>query len=122
MGKRYYFLYNKICNPLNIWWAYKAAAKGKRYKPSAATFEYDLEENLIEIEQELKDETYQPGGYHSFEIQKPKRRLINAAPFRDRVVHHALMNVIELLFAQVTVISKMTVTFLCSSLPLLMSI
>ena len=98
MSKRYYFLYDKIIHPLNIWHAYKKAAKGKRYRPSAAVFEYDLEKNLIEIERELKDETYQPGGYHSFEIQKPKRRLINAAPFRDRVVHHALMNVIEPLF------------------------
>lgn len=98
MGRKYYNLYEKICNPINLWWAYKNAARGKRYKPAAATFEYDLEENLIEIEQELRDESYLPGGYHSFEIQKPKRRLINAAPFRDRVVHHALMNVIEPLF------------------------
>lgn len=98
MGRKYYNLYEKICSPLNLWWAYKNAARGKRYKPAAASFEYDLEKNLIEIEQELKDETYQPSGYHSFEIQKPKRRLINAAPFRDRVVHHALMNVIEPLF------------------------
>ncbi len=98
MAKRYFFLYNKVIHPLNIWAAYKNAARGKRYKPAAAYFEYDLEENLIEIERELKSETYQPGGYHSFEIQKPKRRLINAAPFRDRVVHHALMNVIEPLF------------------------
>jgi retron-type reverse transcriptase len=98
LGKRYFFLYDKVTHPLNIWAAYKNAARGKRYKPSAASFEYDLEKNLIEIEQELKDESYQPSGYHSFEIQKPKRRLINAAPFRDRVVHHALMNVIEPLF------------------------
>ncbi|MDQ3007858.1 MAG: reverse transcriptase/maturase family protein, partial [Chloroflexota bacterium] len=61
-------------------------------------FEYDLEKNLIEIEHDLKNETYELGGYHSFEIDKPKRRLVNAAPFRDRVVQHALMNVIEPLF------------------------
>jgi len=78
--------------------AYKQAARGKRYKPAAAYFEYDLEKNLIELEQELTNETYQPGEYHNFYIQKPKRRLISAAPFRDRVVHHALMNVIEPLF------------------------
>lgn len=98
MGKTYYALYEKIYNPLNIWWAYKGAAKGKRYTPAVAAFEYDLEKNLIEIEEELRRETYQLGGYHSFEIDKPKRRLVNAAPFRDRVVHHALMNVIEPLF------------------------
>lgn len=65
MSKTFYNLYDKICHPLNIWWAYKAAARGKRYQPAAAFFEYDLEKNLVEIEQELKDETYQLGGYHS---------------------------------------------------------
>ncbi len=98
MGKHYFSLYNKIIHPSNIWGAYKNAARGKRYKPAAASFEYDLEKKLIELEQELTDETYQPGAYHNFHIQKPKRRLISAAPFRDRVVHHALMNVIEPLF------------------------
>lgn len=98
MTKTYKHLYNKIHNPLNLWFAYKQAAKGKRYKTPVASFEYDLEKHLINIEEELRDESYQPSGYHSFVIQKPKRRLINAAPFRDRVVHHALMNVIEPLF------------------------
>jgi len=98
MGKKYDELYEKICHPANLWWAYKAAARGKRYRPAAASFEFDLEKNLIEIEHELKDETYRPGGYHSFRIQKPKKRLVNAAPFRDRVVHHALIQVIEPLF------------------------
>ncbi|HEY9153366.1 MAG TPA: reverse transcriptase domain-containing protein [Anaerolineales bacterium] len=98
MSKIFYNLYDKICNPLNLWWAYKDAARGKRYTPAVASFEYDLEKNLIEIEQELKDETYQLGDYHSFRIDKPKRRLVNAAPFRDRVVHHALMNIVEPLF------------------------
>lgn len=70
---------------------YKNAAKGKRYTPAVAAFEYDLEKNLIEIENDLKNETYVLGGYHSFEIDKPKRRLVNAAPFRDRVAHHALL-------------------------------
>ena len=41
------------------------------------------------------DRSYRPGGYQSFHIHEPKRRLISAAPFRDRVVHHALCNVIE---------------------------
>jgi hypothetical protein len=69
MSKSFYNLYDKICHPLNIWWAYKDAVRGKRYQPVVASFEYDLEKNLIEIEQELKDETYQMGGYHSFRIE-----------------------------------------------------
>jgi RNA-directed DNA polymerase len=98
MGKLYFDLYDRIIHPLNLWSAYKDAARGKRYQTAAAHFEYDLEKNLVELEHDLRDETYQPGGYQSFYIQRPKRRLINAAPFRDRVVHHALMNVIEPLF------------------------
>ena len=98
MPKTYKHLYHKIYNPLNLFFAYKQAAKGKRYKPPVASFEYNLEKHLVSIENDLKDESYQPSGYHSFTIQKPKRRLINAAPFCDRVVHHALMNVIEPLF------------------------
>ncbi len=98
MPKTYKHLYYKIYNPLNLWQAYKQAAKAKRYKAPVAAFEYDLEKHLLDIEYALKDESYQPGGYHSFIIQKPKRRLINAAPFCDRVVHHALMNIIEPLF------------------------
>jgi len=98
MGKTYYDLYEKICNPLNLWRAYKDAARGKRYQSAAASYEYDLEKNLVELGEELTSEVYQPGGYHNFRILKPKRRLISAAPFRDRVAHHALMNVIEPLF------------------------
>lgn len=98
MAKVFKNLYDQIYSPTNLWWAYKNAAKGKRYTPAVAAFEYDLEKNLIEIENDLKNETYELGGYHSFEIDKPKRRLVNAAPFRDRVLHHALMSVIEPLF------------------------
>ncbi|MBT3392344.1 MAG: RNA-dependent DNA polymerase [Chloroflexi bacterium] len=98
MAKRYYNLFDQIWHPLNLWVAYKKAACGKRSKPYVAAFEYDLEENLIDLEEELRTQTYTPGGYHNFYIQKPKRRLISAAPFRDRVVHHALMQVIEPLF------------------------
>ena len=46
----------------------------------------------------MRDGQYQPGRYHSFYIHEPKRRLISAAPFRDRVVHHALCNLIEPIF------------------------
>src|SRR5215216_6653787 len=98
MAKIYNNLYDQTHHPLNLWRAYKNAARGKRYTPAVATFEYDLEKNLIEIESDLKNETYELGGYHSFQIDRPKRRLVNAAPFRDRVVQHALMNVIEPLF------------------------
>jgi retron-type reverse transcriptase len=50
---------------------------------------------LVKLQQELANESYQPGAYEHFTIHEPKERLISAAPFRDRVVHHALCQVIE---------------------------
>jgi len=61
-------------------------------------FDDDLEDNLLGLQSELQTFTYRPGVYTSFYIHEPKRRLISAAPFRDRVVHHALCNRIEPLF------------------------
>ena len=96
--KSYRNLYPQIITWYNLNAAWQKARKGKRGKIPAASFEYNLEDNLLALRQELTDKTYQPGAYHSFYIHEPKRRLISAAPFRDRVVHHALCNVIEPIF------------------------
>jgi RNA-directed DNA polymerase len=96
--KTYRNLYPEVCDWDNLYLAYRKARKGKRGRPPAATFEYDLEANLVQLWQELVQKTYTPGDYHSFYIHEPKRRLISAAPFRDRVVHHALCSVIEPIF------------------------
>lgn len=79
----------------NLYAAYLQAARGKRSRPPAARFEFRLEDNLVRLQEELAAETYRPGAYVNFTIHEPKRRLISAAPFRDRVAHHALCNVIE---------------------------
>ncbi len=76
----------------NLWLAYQNASRGKRGRPATAAFEYKLADHLLDLQRELREQTYQPGAYHSFYIHEPKRRLISAAPFRDRVVHHALCN------------------------------
>ena len=91
-------LYAKIHTWDNLLLAHRKASKGKRGKEPAARFEYHLEDNLINLQDELRAKTYRPGAYSSFYIHEPKRRLISAAPFRDRVVHHALCNVIEPIF------------------------
>jgi len=96
--KTYKNLYPKIYSWDNIYDAWRKARKGKRGQEPAATFEFNLETNLIQLQRELRDKTYRPGPYNSFYIHDPKRRLISAAPFRDRVVHHALCRVIEPLF------------------------
>ena len=82
----------------NLLLAYRKAGRGKRSHPNVAAFEYRLEDNLWQLQAELQRQYYSPGSYHSFFIHDPKRRLISAAPFRDRVVHHALCNLLEPLF------------------------
>ncbi|HSF82804.1 MAG TPA: reverse transcriptase/maturase family protein [Anaerolineales bacterium] len=93
--KTYRQLYPQITAFENLRRAFKKAARGKRKRPDVAGFEYRLEANLLALQQDLLAETYTPGAYYSFRIQDPKPRLISAAPFRDRVVHHALCQVIE---------------------------
>lgn len=77
----------------NLQLAYRNASRGKRGRGATAAFEYVLADHLLELQCELREQTYQPGNYNSFYIHEPKKRLISAAPFRDRVVHHALCNV-----------------------------
>ena len=90
--------YDQVCSWENLRLAYAKAARGKRGKPAAAAFEFGLADNLLELRHELLSRSYEPGRYHSFYIHDPKHRLISAAPFRDRVVHHALCNLIEPVF------------------------
>ena len=66
------------------------AQRGKRYRPDVLAFNAHLETQLFQLQHELRSFTYTPGPYRRFEIRDPKRRLISAAPYRDRVVHHAL--------------------------------
>ncbi len=91
-------MYKQLSSWENLLLAYRRASKGKRGHASAAAFEHRLEDNLIDLQRSLRSQSYRPGAYTSFYIHEPKRRLISAAPFRDRVVHHALCNLIEPIF------------------------
>jgi retron-type reverse transcriptase len=91
-------MYASIVDWDNLWLAYRKAARGKRGTASVARFEIQAADRLVELQTELRAKTYRPGSYTHFTIHEPKRRKISAAPFRDRVVHHALCNVIEPLF------------------------
>jgi retron-type reverse transcriptase len=91
-------LQNQLYTWDNLTLAYQNAARGKRGKGATAKFELYLADNLLQLEKDLKEQTYQPGPYESFYIHEPKKRLISAAPFRDRVVHHALCNLTTPIF------------------------
>jgi len=92
------YLWERLTAFENLELAFHQAARGRRGRASAAEFERNLEVNLPMLRHELLACSYQPGKYVSFYIHDPKKRLISAAPFRDRVVHHALVNVIEPIF------------------------
>jgi retron-type reverse transcriptase len=91
-------LWPEITSFENLLLAAKKAQKGKRFKDSTALFNLNLEKELLKILRELQGRTYRPGRYKEFVIYEPVKRLISAAPYRDRVVHHALCNIIDPVF------------------------
>lgn len=96
--KRYHHLFEEIRSFKNLLKAAKKAQKGKRFKSSTAGFNLELEKELFGIQKQIENKTYKVGRYKNFYIFDPKKRLISALPYRDRVVQHALCNVIEPLF------------------------
>jgi RNA-directed DNA polymerase len=91
-------MFNAICEWGNLNLAFQNAARGKRGKAGAAGFEMQLADKLLALQDELRTGRYVPGAYCEFFIREPKLRRISAAPFRDRVVHHALCQQVEPLF------------------------
>ena len=98
MPKRIDTLFDRIASFQALRTAARKAIKGKRRKPGAAAFMANFERELLALERELHDGSYRPGRYVEILVHDPKERLVSAAPFRDRVVHHALCAVICPLF------------------------
>jgi retron-type reverse transcriptase len=100
MARTYSNLYPLIYDFANLHAAYLKARKGKRYSTDVLHFSARLETNLIDIQNKLIWKEYRPSPYHYFVVHEPKERTVAAAPFADRVVHHALCNVTEPIFEQ----------------------
>jgi hypothetical protein len=98
MAKTYKNLFNKIIDAKNLVSAFHNASEGKRYRATVMNFEKNLGRNILLLQQELLAKQYQPGNYHFFYLFDPKKRKISAAPFRDRIVHHAVYRIIEPIF------------------------
>ncbi|MBW1803111.1 MAG: RNA-dependent DNA polymerase, partial [Deltaproteobacteria bacterium] len=96
--KRQGYLFEKVCSFEALITAALEAAKGKKNKSKVAHFLRNIENEVIELEQELLSRSYQPRPYHTFMIHDPKERMICAADFRDRVVHHAVCRVLDPIF------------------------
>jgi RNA-directed DNA polymerase len=93
--KRYGNLWDALVSWENLLLAARKARRGKRDRSAVQRFEFDLEANLLALQKEMMNGFYSPGDFRTHWISRPKPRLISAAPYRDRVVHHALMNVLE---------------------------
>ena len=91
-------LYEQIYAFDNLLDAWRKARKGKRRVREVLRFEHDLEGNLIQLQNELIWQQYRPGAYRYFTVPLPKPRQIAALPFRDRVLQHAINNIIEPIF------------------------
>lgn len=88
--KRYRDIYPAIYDYENLYEAYRSARKGKTQRSEVMAFTRDLEGNLIELQNELIWRTYRVGRYREFYVNDPKKRLIMALPFRDRVIQWAI--------------------------------
>jgi len=91
-------LFDRLTSWENLLSAARKTRRGKRSHADCARFEFEREHELVSLQEQLRDRTFVPGSYRTFHVTEPKRRMISAAPYRDRVVHHALINVIGPLF------------------------
>lgn len=99
--RRIGYIWERFLTVENLIIAAKKAEKHKSRKPAALHFHSHLEENIMKLYHELKEGSYLPGGYKKFYIYEPVKREISAAPFRDRVVHHAICNFLEPIYEPV---------------------
>jgi hypothetical protein len=76
----------------NLFLAAYKARRGKARRPNVEEWWLRRESEIVTLREELLSGSYRPGAYRFFDVFRPKRRTIGAAPFRDRVVHHALCN------------------------------
>ena len=90
--------YSSIYDFTHLYESYLKARKQKKYRNEVLDFSWNIEQNLINLQTELKEKTYTVGQYRRFTIYEPKKRQVVALPFRDRVVQHAVCAVIEPLF------------------------
>jgi RNA-directed DNA polymerase len=95
MPKKIGNIFDKIHDFESLYQAHLRARKGKRERKELLIFEQNLEENLIQLQKELKSGQYQTGKYRTFYISEPKKREVMALPYRDRVVQHAIVAAIE---------------------------
>lgn len=93
-----HILYEQITSLENLFQAWNEFRKGKRSKIDVQNFEINLEDNLFSLHEKLKLKLYKHASYVAFNIYDPKFRHIHKAKVADRIIHHAIVSVIEPIF------------------------
>ena len=96
--KRVGYLFKQTCEFSHLLQSAKKARQGCGWTEETIRFFFHLEPELLVLQREMLDGSYRPGAYRFFEVRDPKQRTIAVAPFRDRVVHHAMVAVMEPIF------------------------
>jgi retron-type reverse transcriptase len=96
--KTYKNLFDKIIKPVMLFLAWEEFKNGKNFKLDVLLFEQELERNIFKLATDLKREEYRHDKYAGFYISDPKPRHIHKATVRDRVLHHAIFNVLNPIF------------------------
>lgn len=99
--KRIDNIYDKGCSIDNLLLADKIARKGKLKQSGVINFDKDFNQEIADLYRELVTKTYKTSNYTTRTIYERKERVISILPYRDRVVHHAIMNVLEYMFVSV---------------------
>lgn len=99
--KTYKNLYKELCSHKNLLSAFKKARKGKSKRDYVITFESDLQNNLKILQNDLTNKNYFPYPLKKFIIRDPKTRTIHASFFRDRIVHHAITNILNPIYENI---------------------
>lgn len=96
--KRVNQLYDQICSIDNILLADSIARRGKSKQAGIIDFDKNFDQNIADIYKELVTKTYQTSSYMQRTIVERKERIISILPYRDRIVQHAIMNIMEPIF------------------------
>jgi len=99
--KTYKKLYDELYSIDNLKLAFKKARKGKSKKNYIINFESNLEKNIAMLQRDLRLKIYKPSRLKKFIIRDPKTRTIHSSIFRDRIVHHAIVNILEPIYERI---------------------
>lgn len=99
--KRINNLYSSIISIDNLTVASSNAKKGKLHQRSVQEFLKNPNHNIEQLHLVLKSNTFNTSEYSTFVIHEPKERVISRLPFYpDRIVHHAILNILEPIFVK----------------------